>query len=92
MIPHNESPDKITDTFTLEAQSIEEGENSKPKHKWTGRGRLFSEFDNQGRLHLIEEFFHRLQIGTLLSKCGFNKIWGIGTTLLMLVLVLSPFS
>lgn len=92
MIPHNESSDKTTDTFTLEAQSIEECENSKPKHKWTGRDRLFSEFDNHGRLHLIEEFFHRLQIGTLLSKCGFNKIWGIGTTLLMLVLVLSPFS
>jgi len=66
MIAHNESSDKTTDTFTLEAQSIEEGENSKTKHKWTGRDRLFSEFDNHGRLHLIEEFFHRLQIGPLL--------------------------
>ena len=41
MIPHNEYSYKTTDAFILEAQSIEEGENSKPKHKWTGRDRLF---------------------------------------------------
>jgi hypothetical protein len=34
MIAHNEYSYKTTDTFTLEAQSIEEGENSKPKHKY----------------------------------------------------------
>lgn len=93
MIPHNESSDNSSDSFVLETQHIEVENSSKSKHKWTGRNRLFSEsYIHDEHLHTVEKIFHRLHIGTLLSECGFNKLWGISTTLLMLVLILSPFS